>query len=149
MSTRRDYRKQNTKEGSHDREYISYDNITPSPSITISSFRNTTITSLAMCPRSRAFSVHQRNSADVPFIDELVKAKVPLRAGIEGEKKYSPPFGTTHSVGSVRSIPWLLGFAPVILKSVGSLVWPIMGSSPGVTGFDGGKSDLFAQPGQC
>lgn len=53
----------------------------------------------------RAHPNHQRSSADVPFVELVPKAKVPSRAGIEGEKKYSPPFDRTHSVGSVRSTP--------------------------------------------
>ena len=44
-------------------------------------------------------AVRQHQSSD----DGSVSANVSLSAGIEGEKKYSPPFGTTHCLGSLRS----------------------------------------------
>lgn len=144
--SRRPRRRQHTKDVSHSREYNFRDNITPSPNNNRYSLENITNTSIAMHHTSHTFSFHQRSSTDVPFADELVKAKVSLRAEIEGEKKYSPPFGTTHFLGSVRSVLWLLGFAPDILKSVGLSIWPIMGSTPGSTGFFGGNLGLFAQP---
>jgi hypothetical protein len=36
--------------------------------------------------------------------DYAVRANVFLRAGMEGEKKYSPPFATTHSMGSLSGV---------------------------------------------
>ena len=44
--------------------------------------------------------VHQIQSSDF----DSANAKVSLSAGIEGEKKYSPPFGTTHSCGKGSSV---------------------------------------------
>ena len=35
---------------------------------------------------------------------------------MEGEKKYSPPLGTTHSVGSESVALWSLGFVPTMLR---------------------------------
>lgn len=32
---------------------------------------------------------------------------------MEGEKKYSPPLGTTH-VGRLSEVLWLFGFVPII-----------------------------------
>ena len=74
---------------------------------------------------------------------------------MEGEKKYSPPLGTTHSAGSGSVALWSLGFAPTMLRGPIPLgpspFWPMMGSKPGVgTGGVavclGGKVALFAQP---
>lgn len=39
------------------------------------------------------------------FGRDPARAKVSLRAGMEGEKKYSPPLGTTHCVFMVSSVP--------------------------------------------
>ena len=77
-------------------------------------------------------------------------AKVLRRAGMDGEKKYSPPLGTTHSTGSESVALWSLGFAPDIdrgpIPSGPLLFWPTMGSKPGVTGFWSGNPMSFAQP---
>ena len=35
---------------------------------------------------------------------------------MEGEKKYSPPLGTTHSMGKLRNVLWSLGYAPTIQR---------------------------------
>ena len=66
---------------------------------------------------------------------------------MEGEKKYSPPFGTTHSAVSESSAPWLFGSVPESVRMVWLDVCPMMGSKPGMTGsFRIGKPVLFAQP---
>ena len=70
---------------------------------------------------------------------------------MEGEKKYSPPLGTTHSTGSGSGAFWWLGSAPTILRGPmppgPKMSWPMMGSKPGRTGGSalGGKPMLFAQ----
>ena len=95
---------------------------------------------------------HDRNLASaVHAVAEFhAKAKVSRSAGIEGEKKYSPPLGTTHSTGRSSVLLWSLGFAPTMVRGpmpLGPLMfWPMMGSKPGNTGDLGGKSTLFAQP---
>ena len=76
------------------------------------------------------------------------KAKVFLSAGREGEKKYSPPFGTTH-VGRVSEVLWLLGLVPIIERAPAAFC-PMMGSNPETSvprGFPlGGKVGVSAQP---
>ena len=72
-------------------------------------------------------------------------AKVLRRAGIEGEKKYSPPFGTTHSAGSASVALWFFGSVPDRLR-VPLPFWPMIASKPGSIGFWIGKPVLFAQP---
>ena len=70
-----------------------------------------------------------------------------LSAGSDGEKKYSPPFGTTHSVARLSVADWLFGSVPDRVRDVMLVpAWPMMGSNPGVTGFWGGKPVLLAQP---
>jgi hypothetical protein len=62
-------------------------------------------------------------------------AKVSSRAGMEGEKKYSPPWDTTHSSGRVNFLA--LSSAPLIWTSRNgspSFCWPIMASNPGPPG---------------
>ena len=61
---------------------------------------------------------------------------------MEGEKKYSPPFGTTH-VGRVSEALWLVGFVPTIERAPAAF-WPMMGSNPGDTGLPNIKAGLFA-----
>ena len=82
--------------------------------------------------------------------DFYANEKVSRRAEIEGEKKYSPPLGTTHSMGSGSTLLWSLGFVPDIERGPmpfgPSLFWPMMGSKPGVTGFWIGKFGLFDKP---
>ena len=52
------------------------------------------------------------NHVPICNYDEVpAKAKVLFRAGIDGEKKYSPPFGTTH-LGKVNVLSGLLGLVP-------------------------------------
>lgn len=67
-----------------------------------------------------------------------------LSAAIEGEKKYSPPFGTTQ-VGSCSSVDWLIGFVPTICRGEPC---PMIGSKPGCAAavFPGGNATLLAQP---
>ena len=67
-----------------------------------------------------------------------------------GEKKYSPPLGTTQSVGRASSAVCLDGFAPDIVRARGppSGAWPMIGSKPGASGFSIGKPGLLAQPGK-
>ena len=48
---------------------------------------------------------------------------------MEGEKKYSPPLGTTQ-VGRGREVLWLAGLVPTIERAPGPLE-PMMGSNPG------------------
>ena len=72
-------------------------------------------------------------------------AKVLRRAGIEGEKKYSPPFGTTHSAGSASVALWFFGSVPDRLR-VPLPFLPMIASNPGSIGFLIGKTVLFAQP---
>ncbi len=149
-ATQKPRRQQNTRDPSGDEEYsLPRQQQTTSKRSSLLHAWNITHMSTAMHHASHTASAHQRNSTEVPFTEELAKAKIALRAGIEGEKKYSPPFGTTHSVGSVTLVPWLLGSTPDIFNSIGLSVWPIMGSSPGATGFFGGKLAAFAQPKQC
>ena len=50
-------------------------------------------------------------------VEDTGRANVPLRAGMEGEKKYSPPFGTTQSAVKESSLPWVLGFVPDIVRA--------------------------------
>ena len=84
------------------------------------------------------------------FDGHFARAKVPLRAEMEGENKYSPPFGTTHGMGRRSGVLWLLGFVPSIVRNAGSETWPMMGSKPGVmfVGLKGGKLGVFDQPNQ-
>ena len=65
----------------------------------------------------------------------VYNANLLRRVGIEGVKKYSPPFETTHSVGIARFALWLFGSVPDIVRDPGSAAWPIIASKPGVTGF--------------
>ena len=70
-----------------------------------------------------------------------------FNAGIDGEKKYSPPLGTTHSVARDNDADWLLGSVPTNERDVMfDPAWPMIGSNPGVTGALGGKPVLLAQP---
>ena len=89
----------------------------------------------------KATPLHQQHHAN---------AKVLRRVGMEGEKKYSPPLGTTHSVGSESVAFWFLGFTPDMERGpipLGPLLfWPTMGSIPGMTGFSIGNPVSFAQP---
>ena len=80
-------------------------------------------------------------------------ANVFVRELIEGEKKYSPPFGTTHCAVRLRFVAWLPGLVPDITRAVGSTgtpfsgpICPMIGSQPGVMGaLKGGNAELFAQ----
>ena len=65
---------------------------------------------------------------------------------MDGEKKYSPPFGTTHSAGSERVAVWLFGSVPERVRMARSDCCPMMGSNPGVMGLLMGKPVLSAQP---
>ena len=80
----------------------------------------------------------------------LASANVSFSTGIDGEKKYSPPFGTTHCAPRSRLSPWLNGSGsePLISRTTPAVfVWPIMASKPGTTGsFWMGNLVLFAQP---
>ena len=49
---------------------------------------------------------------------------------MEGEKKYSPPLGTTQ-VGRGREVLWLAGLVPTIERAPAPSE-PMMGSNPGV-----------------
>ena len=64
-------------------------------------------------------------------------AMVEMSAGIEGMKKYSPPFGTTK-LGSANVLSGLRGSRPVVSRG---FPCPIIGSRPGASsfGFPGGK----------
>ncbi len=69
-------------------------------------------------------------------------------AVIDGEKKYSPPFGTTQSTGSTNDVFVLLGCTPVMERTrmVSTLFCPMMGSKPGTMDcLTMGKLTLFAQ----
>ncbi len=86
-------------------------------------------------------------SESTPFT--VHNANLLRRAGIEGEKKYSPPFGTTHSVGSDRLSFWFLGSVPTRARGPTVFVFgcPIIASKPGsLIGFWIGNPVLFAQP---
>ena len=77
------------------------------------------------------------------------RAKVSLKVEIEGEKKYSPPRGTTQMGRSNDSL-CKLGLVPdierVLLGSVG-FICPMIGSIPGSgAGFRGGNVLVFDQP---
>ena len=63
---------------------------------------------------------------------------------MEGEKKYSPPLGTTQ-VGRGREVLWLAGFVPTIERAPAPLE-PMMGSKPGdgTPGLPKMKPELFA-----
>src|ERR1700722_430447 len=67
-----------------------------------------------------ALAVESRPSVTYGTITQdlyTAKAKVFLRAGMEGEKKYSPPFDTTHclaSSGRLSGVTGFLGSVPVI-----------------------------------
>ena len=96
-------------------------------------------------------TLHKTASLVAQFLslhsDYQWRANVLRRTGIEGEKKYSPPFGTTHSAVSESSAPWLFGSVPESVRMVWLDVCPMMGSKPGTTGsFRIGKPVLFAQP---
>ena len=64
---------------------------------------------------------------------------------MEGEKKYSPPLGTTQ-VGRGREVLWLAGFVPTIERASPELE-PMMGSNPGSTPLPKMKVGLFAHAG--
>ena len=49
---------------------------------------------------------------------------MPFKAEIEGEKKYSPPRGTTKRLGAVKDQFGLFGIRPVIVLGL-SRSWPI------------------------
>ena len=68
---------------------------------------------------------------------------------MEGEKKYSPPLGTTQ-VGRGREVLWLAGFVPTIERAspeLEPLAEPMMGSNPGATGLPKMKDGVFAHAG--
>ena len=65
---------------------------------------------------------------------------------MEGEKKYSPPFGTIH-VGRMSEVFWVAGFVPIMDRGPFPACCPIRGSIPGVTPLPGGKAAVSAQPG--
>ena len=70
-------------------------------------------------------------------------------ATTEGEKKYSPPFGTIQSVGRGNDAPVLLGSTPVMerTRTPSTPFCPMIGSKPGTMGsLSIGKVTLFAQP---
>ena len=72
--------------------------------------------------------------------------------GRDGEKKYSPPFGTTQ-VGRESEVLWLWGSVPII-ERVPPATCPMMGSIPEITGVGGtlagtvlgGNVGVSAQP---
>jgi len=71
---------------------------------------------------------------------------------ILGEKKYSPPCGMTHSVGSVVSWSWFWGSSPMVWRGPSVICCPMIGSNPAsmvapvAVTFLGGKVVAFAQP---
>lgn len=62
-----------------------------------------------------------------------------------GEKKYSPPFDITQSVGNFSGVFTSFAFAPTIERSPALGAWPMMGSCPGFGFFPKMKSSLLAQ----
>jgi hypothetical protein len=65
-----------------------------------------------------------------------------VRTGMEGERKYSPPIGTTN-VSNVVSALVFLGLKPNVVICE-PLFWPMIGSSPEP---GTGNFGLFAQAG--
>ena len=68
-----------------------------------------------------------------------------MSAEIDGKKKYSPPFGITNS-GTVNVSFWLRGSSPPTVRGV---VWPMIGSIPGVIGLEKGKLQGHQHPAQA
>lgn len=78
--------------------------------------------------------------------------KRPLRVEMEGEKKYSPPFDSTHRLSNdnrfvTSSSSWPL--ISLLLAELNKSSWPIRGSIPGEIVVPGGKLGLFAQTTQA
>lgn len=75
---------------------------------------------------------------------------------MEGEKKYSPPFGTTQVWKPRESeLATFCGSAPVMFRGPSLWIvlstWPMRGSKPGSWpgGAPGGKLTALAQPVRC